>query len=130
MKHEMTCIICPNGCELSVETLALPDGSETVLFVTGNTCRNGEHYARQEVERPQRNIATSVAVTGGKLPLASVRLTRPIDKHRIPEVAAAIRQVTLAAPVAAGTVLIENVLGTGADVIATRSVPAAEGALK
>lgn len=118
MTRNLTCIICPNGCELAVET----DAAGGVLAVTGHICPRGEAYARQEVTAPMRNLATSVAVQGGVLPLCSVRLTAPIPKQRIFEVTAAIHALRLTAPVAAGQVLLPDVLGLGADVIATRSV--------
>ena len=69
-----------------------------------------------------RNIATSVLVTGGELPLASVRLTKPIPKDRIFDVMTEIRKVHLTAPVEEGEVVISNVLGLESDVILTRSV--------
>ena len=40
---EITCINCPVGCRLNVE---LENGQ--VVSVTGNTCKRGETYARQE----------------------------------------------------------------------------------
>ena len=76
----------------------------------------------QELIAPMRNIATSVLVTGGELPLASVRLTKPIPKDRIFDVMAEIRKVHLNAPVIEGEVVIANVLGLESDVILTRSV--------
>ena len=42
---ELTCISCPLGCPLRVET----DDEGRVLSVTGNTCRRGEEYGRKEV---------------------------------------------------------------------------------
>lgn len=81
MVREFTCIMCPLGCDLRAETGQGPERNE--ITVTGNTCKKGKEYAIQELTDPQRNIATSVLVTGGELPLASVRLTRPIPKNRI-----------------------------------------------
>lgn len=119
MIQKLTCILCPNGCDLTVET----DETNKVLRVEGNTCPRGAEYARQELTAPKRNIATSVLVTGGALPLASVRLTGPIPKEQIFAVADAIHAVHLAAPVIIGQVVLPDVLGLGVDVIATRNVP-------
>lgn len=69
-----------------------------------------------------RNIATSVLVEGGDMPLVSVRLSDPIPKARIFDAVQAIHELRLAAPVEQGSVLIEDILGLGADVLATRSV--------
>lgn len=79
----------------------------------------------QEIENPMRNIATSVLIDGGELPLASVRLSGIIPKDRIFDVMAAIREVEMPAPVHKGDVAIADVLGLGVDVIVTKDVEAA-----
>ncbi len=69
-----------------------------------------------------RNIATSILVEGGEMPLASVRLSAPISKARIFDVMNEIRKIKRSAPVYEGEVVIENVLGLGSNVIVTRTV--------
>jgi CxxC motif-containing protein len=96
-----------------------------IVSLTGNLCPKGKDYAEQELRDPRRNIATSVLVLGGELPLVSVRLTLPIPKDRIFDVMEEIKALRLEAPVYGGQVMIQNVLGLGSDVIATRSVAAA-----
>ena len=117
MKRTFTCIVCPNGCEIDAEY----EGTE-VLSVTGNLCPKGKTYVTQELVDPRRTIASSVRVLGGVLPLASVRLNRPIPKDRIFDVMKEIGSRTLRAPVRIGDVVIENVLGLGSDVIVTKNV--------
>ena len=80
MIRKMTCIVCPNGCELEAE------------IVDGNLCPKGAQYAAQEVEAPKRTIASSVAVKNGVLPLVSVRLNRAVPKEKLFEVMAEIRK--------------------------------------
>ena len=48
---EITCINCPVGCRLSV---TLENGQ--VTSVTGNTCKRGEIYARQECVEADRRV--------------------------------------------------------------------------
>ena len=55
-------------------------------------------------------------VTGNTCPRGDV------PKERVLDVARALCRVHLTAPVAAGDVVIPDVLGTGVDVVATRSV--------
>lgn len=117
MLREFTCIICPNGCEVEAE---MKDGE--ICSIAGATCPKGEEYVRQELANPQRNIATSVRVKGGVLPLASVRLTNPIPKARIFDAMSEIKKITLEAPVALGMVVIDGVLGYDSDVVITKSV--------
>lgn len=120
MKRAFTCIVCPNGCEIEAEY----EGTE-VRAVAGNLCPKGRDYVVQELVDPRRTIATSVRVTGGDQPLASVRLTAPIPKARIFDAMAAIDACTLAAPVHIGDVVIARLLGLNSDVIVTKNVEAA-----
>lgn len=122
MNRVFTCILCPNGCEIEVDY----EGT-TLHSVSGNLCPKGKEYVTQELVCPKRNIATSVLVEGGELPLVSVRLTAPIPRKEIFHVVEEIRRQCLTAPVYAGTVILPNVLGLGADVIATKTIARARG---
>ena len=117
MKRTVTCLGCPNGCEIE----ASYEGS-TVLSVTGNLCPKGKGYAVQELADPRRTIATSVRVEGGELPLVSVRLTKAIPKDRIFDVMREINRQTVKAPVHIGETVLKDVLGLGSDVIVTKNV--------
>jgi CxxC motif-containing protein len=117
MRREFVCIICPNGCELAAEV-----EGKTIHSISGQLCLWGESYVRQEILDPRRNIASSVKVVGGELPLVSVRLSDVIPKDMIFAVMDAIRQAEVAAPVAIGQVLIKGVAGLPVDVIATKRV--------
>lgn len=118
MLKEFTCIMCPNGCE--IEVIVTEDG--TIKTITGAGCQGGVGYVRQELTNPRRTIASSVPVIGGELPLASVRLNRPVEKKRIFDVMGEIKKITLTAPVHCGDVVIADVLGLGSDVVATKDV--------
>ena len=120
MKRTFTCIVCPNGCEIEAEYEGTDVGS-----ITGNLCPKGRTYVVQELIDPRRTIATSVRVTGGALPLASVRLTQPIPKDRIFDVMNEINAKVVDAPVSIGDVVIKDVLGLDSDVIITKNVPSA-----
>ena len=123
MLREYTCIICPNGCDIRAQIEEGEDGSRRICSVEGAACPKGRAYVEQELTDPQRNIATSVLVKGGILPLASVRLTNPIPRDRIFDAMDEIKKCTLTAPVKAGTVVIPHLLGYDADVIVTKPVP-------
>lgn len=111
---ELTCICCPIGCGLRA---TLEAGQ--VVRVTGNTCPRGEAYARREAVSPMRTVTSSVAVEGGVRPVVSVKTVPDVPKDRIFPVMDAIRDLTVPAPVRAGDVLLRDVAGTGADVVAT-----------
>ena len=116
MKKDLTCVACPLGCAITVEY------DETgVQSVTGNTCKRGDAYARTEIVNPTRSLATSVKVSGGVHPVVPVKTNQPIPKKLMFECMKAINAVTVNAPVTLGQVIIPNVLGTGADVVATNN---------
>lgn len=119
MNRTLTCIICPNGCELEIAY----EGDQ-ILSVTGNKCPKGAEYAEQEIKNPMRTIASSVNLEGGFMPLVSVRVNGPIPKAKIMDVMEVIRKTTVTAPVKIGDVVIADVLGLGVDVVATRNVDA------
>ncbi len=120
MKKTVTCVVCPVGCTVDVE---LENGFP--LRVTGHGCPRGEAYAREEAVQPRRVLTTSVRVVRGALPLVSVRTSAPIPRSLIPEVMAFVRKLAIHAPVQLGQAVIKDVLGTGVDLVATRTVPCA-----
>ena len=114
---KLTCINCPVGCSLKVEL----DG-ENVICVSGNTCRRGEIYARKEVTNPTRIVTSTVKVVNGTSGTVSVKTKEDIPKGKIFECVKALKTVEVPAPVHIGDVLLEDVAGTGVDIVATRNV--------
>lgn len=115
---EMICIVCPAGCRLKVRK----DKDGKVISVTGNTCPRGEKYARQEIESPTRMLTGTVRLEGGRLPRLPVITSDPVPKDRIFDVMREINRVTVYSPICEGDILIENVLGLGANVVASRDL--------
>jgi CxxC motif-containing protein len=95
---------------------------KTVLQVDGETCKQGVDYAEREISDPRRMIATTVKVKNGFHPLVPVYSSEPVPKPMIRQVLEEIRKVEVAAPVNQGQVIIKNVLGTGANIIASRNL--------
>ncbi len=114
--REMICICCPMGCRMTVEKTA--DG----YSVTGNTCPRGKAYAIDEMTAPKRMVTSSVPVENGNYKTVSVKTSVSIPKELIFDSLAALSGVKLTAPVKIGDVVVKNVLGTGADFVATRNV--------
>ena len=114
---KLTCINCPVGCSLKVEL----DG-ENVICVSGNTCRRGEIYARKEVTNPTRIVTSTVKVVNGTSGTVSVKTKEDIPKEKIFACVQALRGLEVQAPVHIGDVILENVAGTGVDIVATRNV--------
>ena len=117
--RELTCIGCPMGCPLIVTMEA-----GEVISVTGNTCKRGDVYARKEVTNPTRIVTSTVRVSGGTIPMASCKTKEDIPKEKIFAIINALCGVTVPAPVSIGDILIQDVAGTGVDIVATKNVPA------
>ena len=116
-ERQLICIGCPLGCML---TATLENG--TVTAVSGNTCRRGDEYARKECTTPERTVTGTVRVAGGKLAMVSVKTESDIPKGKIFDCVKALKEVEVTAPVKIGDVIVENVAGTGVNIIATKNV--------
>ena len=115
MIKNIVCVACPMGCPITVE---INDSGE-ITGVTGNSCPRGEKYAVTECTAPTRMLTSTVKVKSGRTAMVPVKTSMPIPKEMMFEIMKEINSVEVEAPVTIGQVLIENVLGTGADIIAT-----------
>lgn len=111
-KREMTCIICPMGCSLTVEL----EGEE-IKSISGNTCKRGAAYAEAEVCRPQRTVTSTMRCDNGEI--LSVKTDRPIPKAKVMDCMARINAHVVRLPVSIGEVLLSDVYGS--NIIATES---------
>lgn len=131
VEREFTCIVCPIGCRLSVS------GEGSSLVVSGNRCARGKTYALAEISAPLRVVTALVrlkepmrecaAGEGGRWAawaprMASVRTTAGFPRERIGELLEVLRSMRLDLPVELGQVVLADALGTGVDVVATRSI--------
>ena len=114
--REFNCIGCPRGCLLHVE------GENGEYTVTGNSCPNGKTFAISEMTDPRRTVCSTVKTVFPFSPVLPVRTSAEIPKARITDVMKEINSVLLTEKVHRGEVIIENVLGLGADVISTSDV--------
>lgn len=105
----MTCIMCPMGCQLVV------DSSGKELKVSGNTCIRGENYAKEEMTSPKRIVTALVKTSFGVLP---VKTTKPVPKSMIFDVVREVNKISLKTG-KMGDVIIKNVLGLDADIVIT-----------
>ncbi|MFP3090453.1 DUF1667 domain-containing protein [Treponema sp. TIM-1] len=112
-KRVLTCIVCPNGCRLTVEKQA--EG----LKITGNQCKRGLAFAEAEITHPTRTLTTTVRTIFPQAPVLPVRTQGEIPKEKIREVMAFLNTITITEPLGIGAVAAENVLGLGRDVIVT-----------
>lgn len=116
-KKTMTCVVCPIGCEITVE-----HEGEKILSVSGNTCKRGDAYARSEITAPARTLTTTVRLEDGEMPLVPVRTDKPIPKGKLFDAMKLANAYTAKAPVKCGDVLIPDFIEKGTSLVACRSV--------
>ncbi|MCQ2457714.1 MAG: DUF1667 domain-containing protein [Clostridia bacterium] len=112
---ELVCIVCPRGCRLKVD-------EENGYAVTGNTCPRGAEYGRNEIYSPTRVLTSTVRISGALYPRCPVKTDKAVPKALLLEIMRVLNSVSLASPVKAGTVVLENVDGNGANVIVTKDL--------
>ncbi|MDD7511479.1 MAG: DUF1667 domain-containing protein [Peptostreptococcaceae bacterium] len=117
MEKNMICIVCPRGCKIKAEINAEGDFS-----ISGNNCKKGESFARAELTMPTRSLTTTVKTIFPEMPFLPVRTAGEVPKDDLVKITAFLRQFTLKNKVSCGTVIIENICGSGCDIIATCDV--------
>lgn len=115
-KTKITCINCPMGCPLEITI------ENDIINIRGNKCNKGKEYAIREITNPTRIVTSTVRVNGGERPVVAVKTQNEIPKKLIFEVMKEINKVIINAPVNLGDIVIENVLNTSVNVIATANV--------
>ena len=102
MVKTVTCIECPNGCQVEVDY----DGKE-FLSVTGFLCPKGEIYAKNELTTPRRVLTTTVKTCDGRD--VPVKSDKPILKENMFKIMQKVNSFTAKTPFNIGDVIILNV---------------------
>ena len=111
--RDLTCIVCPRGCQLKVEL----DDAGAVVSVLGNLCKRGNTYAVDECTNPMRVVTSTVRCEDGAV--VSCKTNTSIPKSLVFDAMKIINAARAKNDVKIGDVIVENILGTGADVVAT-----------
>jgi CxxC motif-containing protein len=114
-EKNITCILCPIGCEIRIN-------KKELLVINGVKCKKGIQYSKNEVLNPKRILTTSILVKNGVLPLLSVKTSKPIPKEKIFKILKIIKNTSVNAPIEIGEIIIKNILNTGSDIIATKTI--------
>lgn len=112
MTKDFICIVCPRGCHIHV------DGEN----ITGYTCQRGLAYVKQELVDPKRTITSTIKVEGGDLKVVPVKSDNVISKDLIFKAMDEINKAVVTAPIKMHQVLIENICGSGVNIIAAKEV--------
>lgn len=113
---EMVCIVCPNGCRLSVERTG------DKVTVSGNKCKRGEAFAVNELTNPTRSVTTSVKTTVKGYPVISVKTDGEIPKGKIFELMNLCKQIIVTEQLPIGATVATDLFGTGVNLITTKTM--------
>ena len=116
-KTHFVCVVCPIGCEIDV----VHDGSK-IISMEGNKCEKSKEFVSQELIEPMRILTTTVRIEGSRWPVIPVRTDKAVPKRLFARVMRQLRRVELRAPVNISDVVVRDILRTGANVIATRTM--------
>lgn len=120
---QFNCTTRPSECLLTVEVKRDTDGAVAeVRSVTGNNCPRGDKFAHQELTCPMRVLTTTVAVSGGDEALLPVRTAEAIPLALHAQAMALIRGLVVNAPIRMGDVVLEDLLGTNIDLVASMDI--------
>lgn len=124
---QFNCTTCPSECLLTVEVERDVNGSVAAIHsVTGNRCPRGDKFAHQELTCPMRVLTTTVAVSGGDEALLPVRTAEAIPLAFHAQAMALIRGLVVKAPIRMGDVVLENLLNTNINLIASMDIDRAQ----
>ena len=116
---EIICTACPIGCRL---TIYRDESAQKGFQIEGNTCKRGIDYAITEMTDPRRILTSTVKISDSIYKRLPVRTESAIPKGKIFECMNEINQITVKCPVKMGTVLINNIAGTGINLISSRDI--------
>lgn len=102
---KLICIKCPRGCEITI------NGDS----ITGNACPRGLEYAKEELTCPMRTVTYLCKFGDLVIP---VKTDKDVPKSKIFDIVNEISKLNIS-DAKIGDILIENVLGTGANVVVT-----------
>lgn len=124
---QLNCTTCPSECLLTVEVERDTDGAVAeVHSVTGNSCPRGDTFAHQELTCPMRVLTTTVAVSGGDEALLPVRTAEAIPLELHAQAMDLIRGLVVDAPIRTGDAVLENLLDTNINLIASMNIDRAQ----
>ncbi|MGV8145966.1 MAG: DUF1667 domain-containing protein [Alkaliphilus sp.] len=121
MKQTITCIACPLGCRVEIEEKSQGDKK---YLISGHKCIRGEKYAIEEITDPTRVLTYTVKIMNANLSRLPVKTAGAITKGLLFSCIEEVDKIELQAPIKIGDVIIENVLNTGIDIVASRSLNA------
>jgi len=113
---QITCITCPIGCRVSVET---KDGQ---YVISGNKCAKGENFVKAELTSPMRSLSTTVRTVFANAPVLPVKTNGEVPKEKIKEIMRELSKITVTEKTGIGETIVSGISGTNCDIIAVSNI--------
>ena len=117
MNKELTCIICPVGCNLRINSI---DGCSYII--KGYKCKKGKLFAEEEVIDPRRIVTTTIKIDSKKFNRLPVKTNKPVPKDEILNFVKEIKKIKAKPAVKIGDILSRNILNCGVDIVSCMTV--------
>lgn len=108
----ITCLICPNGCNLKQSATG---------DIEGNLCEKGIEFFKDEIINKKRSITSTVKIKNSKDRLP-IKTSKPLEFKYIYEAVNIIDNMEVSSPVKMGDIIIENILNTGVNIVSCRDI--------
>ncbi len=118
MIKTVICTVCPLSCEVEL-TISATNEIEKIMH---NRCPRGKSYATTEHIAPRRTLTTTVHIEGAIHSMLPVRTYEPIPKELLHQVMQETANINVTSPIKMGDIIVRDILGTGVNLIATRSM--------
>jgi len=112
------CLMCPRACH----TKLIIGNRGNVERIVGAKCDIGKEYVLKEYTCPERILTTTVRTSKFSHPLLSVRTDRFVPKKLLKKCMILLSEVKIEPSIKIGEVVLYNILGTGANIIATQEL--------
>lgn len=118
MEKEIICVVCPKGCRMKVT-----GENGQIKNIENHSCSRGVEYAKSEFKSPCRILTSSIQVEGAEdKRMLPIRSSAPIPKDQLLSCMEQIKKTKAQASVEMHQPIIKNILGTGIDMIACRTM--------
>lgn len=99
-KIELTCIMCPKGCALTIYK------ENNKLIIEGNQCKKGFEYATRELTNPQRILTSTVKLkTEDIINRIAVYSKDFVAKEKLIPLCRKLKDVEVEAPIKTGEIV-------------------------
>lgn len=116
---ELVCTLCPVHCNMSIEYSKWGDQIKNVY---GSRCSRGYEYIKNYKFDQQCMLPTSVRLRGNRSERLPVNSDGLLPKTIVTDAMSIIKTLEVELPVKSGEIIVENILNTGVNIVATKSM--------